>query len=694
MKTKRLEKHWLWCIIVFWIFAQIINLPAQNTVRGFRMDSLQHILSTTHSANDSLHALKKLAEINRQQPEEACYLKQRLAVAYRAKSFEEVYNSMASLSRYYYNQENSDSLLYWTSQLQMLSEKRREYPSAFFRAGSILCAEYLWQGNYELAMNEAIKYLNIARRENQAFGLMRTHQDLGVVYQTIGRDSDAVVAFRESMQWMHKTETTLMDQVLFFADMLTSTLRMNLPDDSKLLLEDYKTAIDSLEKSTVEQGLPIPIAPYRVQLHTFYAELYICEGQPESARKHLDKASSYLRTDMNDDFTSSLYYQVLTMYYIKTGNNQAALSSVDKALKLSENAKLLNQKVEILRSLGLYSEALNLYKEVLKTRVDINATAFQRQIDQLRMLNDLDGREERAHELARQEEQIAVQQQRLITAIVFSVTLLILLYVLGHYYNRVRRLKNELLCEKNFLVESEKQLRIATEQAENANQDKTAFISNISHEIRTPLNAIVGFSELLLENEYGENEKKEFAVTISNNTEWLLNLVNEVLDLSRLESGKIQFSKKPVDIIACCKESVDAAVSGIAEGVRLTFTPPVDSYLLNTDPYRIQQVLNNLLSNAVKFTSKGEINLTIEIHPDEREEVRLIVTDTGCGIPPEQQSKIFERFEKLNEFVQGTGLGLSICQIIANRLSGSISIDPTYTKGARFIFTFPLENSH
>lgn len=693
MKTKYLEKHRLGCIIVFWIFAQIINLPAQNTVREIRMDSLQHILSITHSVNDSLQVFEELAEISRQLPEEAYYLKQLLVVANRTKSFEEIYNSMANLSRYYYNQENSDSLFYWTSQLQSLSEKRNEYPSAFFRAGNILCAEYLWQANYELAMNEAIKYQNIAKRENQSFGLMRTNQDLGIIYQTIGRDSDAVVAFRESMQWIDKTETTLMDKTLFLGDMLTSTLRLNLLDDSEVLLEDYKNIIDSLEKSTVEQGLPIPISPYRVQLHTFYSELYIRKSQLKSARKHLNKASDYLNGDMKDDFTSSLYYQVLTMYYVKSGNKLAALSSVEKALKLDENVKLLNQKVEILRSLGHYGEALTLYKKILKTRSDTNATAFQRQIDQLRMLNDLDGREERAHQLAQQAEQITVQQLRLIIAILFSVTLLFLLYVLGRYYSRARRLKNDLLNEKNDLVESEKKLRIATELAENANQEKTAFISNISHEIRTPLNAIVGFSELLLDENYDEETKKGFAVTISENTEWLLNLVNDVLDLSRLESGKIKFSNKPVDIVACCKESIDATTSRITEGVRLTFTSSVNSYILNTDPYRIQQVLTNLLSNAVKFTKKGEINLTIEINQDEQQ-VRLIVTDTGCGIPLDQQTKIFARFEKLDEFVQGTGLGLSICQIIAERLSGSIFIDSTYTEGARFVFTFPLENSH
>lgn len=692
MKTNCLKKYGVGCIVVFWIFAQALSLRAQDTVKSFRMDSLQHVLSTTRSASDSLETLGKLAEISCQLPEEASYLKQQLAVANRIDSFGVVYSSMASLSRYYYNQGNSDSLFYWTSQIQALSEKRKEYPEAVFKAGSILCEEYLWQGDYELSMNEAIKHLNIAKRENHSFGLMCANQDLGIVYQTIGRDSDAVVAFRESMLWMDKVSVTPIAKALFLADVLTSMLRLDLLDESKHLLDDYKAAIDLLEQSSVAQGLPTPIHRYRKQWHTFYAELSIREGQLESARNHLDKAARYVSRDTNDDFSSFIYYQTLTMYYLKTGNYPAALSSVDKALELGENVKLLNQKVEILRSLGNDAEALSLYKKVLKTRAEINGKAFQRQIDQLRQLNDLNGREERDHELARQAEQIIIQKQRLITSVLFLAVLLAFLYVVGWYYRRARRLKDDLLCERNSLVESEMKLRVATEQAENANHEKTAFISNISHEIRTPLNSIVGFSELLLDDSYEEEAKKEFATIISNDTELLLNLVNDVLDLSRLESGKIKFSVRPVDIVACCQESVNAVSSRVTEGVRLTFTAPADSYMLNTDPYRIQQVLSNLLSNAVKFTKEGEINLTIEINTNEQE-VRLTVTDTGCGIPLDQQSKIFERFEKLNEFVQGTGLGLSICQIIAERLSGSIFIDPAYTKGARFVFTFALENN-
>ena len=268
--------------------------------------------------------------------------------------------------------------------------------------------------------------------------------------------------------------------------------------------------------------------------------------------------------------------------------------------------------------------------------------------------------------------------------------------MLWRIYMHTKRLRNELLQEKDSLTASEKQLRVVTKEAEAANKKKSAFIANISHEVRTPLNAIVGFSELLASSEYSEEEKIRFAGEVNHSSELLLNLVNDVLDLSRLESGKIKFSVKPNDLVACCQRALDSIRHRVKPGVRLTFTPSIESYTLNTDALRLQQLLTNLLSNAAKFTSEGEINLSFTVD-EGKEEVRFPVTDTGCGIPEDKCEKIFERFEKLDDFIQGTGLGLSVCQIISEQLNGSLSVDISYKDGARFVFIHPtnlIEDPH
>ena len=156
-----------------------------------------------------------------------------------------------------------------------------------------------------------------------------------------------------------------------------------------------------------------------------------------------------------------------------------------------------------------------------------------------------------------------------------------------------------------------------------------------------------------------------------------------------LEAGRVKPAIDAYDIVACCREVIEEIKHLILPGVRLTFIPPVEQYILNTDKQRFKQILINLLGNAAKFTREGEIRLTFEIEPN-LHQIRLSVTDTGCGIPIEKHPYIFDRFEKVNEFVQGAGLGLAISLLIAQLLKGSLFIDSTYTSGARFVFIHPI----
>ncbi len=217
---------------------------------------------------------------------------------------------------------------------------------------------------------------------------------------------------------------------------------------------------------------------------------------------------------------------------------------------------------------------------------------------------------------------------------------------------------------------------------------KSTFIANISHEIRTPLNAIVGFSELISDESISAGEKKEFFSIINNNSYLLLNLINDILDLSRLESGNMKFIIEKTNLSDCCRNALASVEHRVFPGVQLTYTPSEDPLHIQTDSIRLQQLLINLLTNACKFTKEGEINLSYQIDED-KQHVRITVTDTGCGIPEDKQKVIFERFEKVDEYAQGTGLGLSISQTIIEHLGGSIQLDPTYKHGARFIVLHP-----
>ena len=213
----------------------------------------------------------------------------------------------------------------------------------------------------------------------------------------------------------------------------------------------------------------------------------------------------------------------------------------------------------------------------------------------------------------------------------------------------------------------------------------------MSHEIRTPLNAIVGFSSLMQGEELSQEERAEYCAIVVNNSEMLLTLLNDILDISSLECGKIKFNCSSEEIVQVCQHVLMTTAHTRQEGVEGRLECAVGSYMLVTDVHRLSQILINLLTNAGKFTSQGSITLGVEIDEAHRE-VLFSVADTGPGIPLDKQEMVFNRFEKLDgNKKKGTGLGLAICRQIAMIFGGRIWVDPTYTAGARFVFAHPID---
>ena len=233
--------------------------------------------------------------------------------------------------------------------------------------------------------------------------------------------------------------------------------------------------------------------------------------------------------------------------------------------------------------------------------------------------------------------------------------------------------------------DTEEALIAARDRALQADKLKSAFLANMSHEIRTPLNAIVGFSDLLVEAEDIE-ERKEYVKIVRNNNELLLQLITDILDLSKIEAGTFDFTYGDVNVNLLCENIVRSMEMKVSEGVALVFDSNLPQYHLISDRNRLHQVISNFVNNAIKFTSQGSIRVGYQM---KGEELEFYVQDTGIGIDKEQQLHIFERFVKLNSFVPGTGLGLAICQSIIEQLGGRIGVDSEPGKGSRFWFRLP-----
>ena len=237
----------------------------------------------------------------------------------------------------------------------------------------------------------------------------------------------------------------------------------------------------------------------------------------------------------------------------------------------------------------------------------------------------------------------------------------------------------------------EEELRVAKEKAENLDRLKSAFLANMSHEIRTPLNAIVGFASLLVESD-DKKERQDYVDIMQENTELLLQLISDILDLSKIEAGTLDFTMDHLDIKSFCEDIMRNYDIKEDKPVPVLLAPDLPEYYIYTDKKRLMQVITNFINNALKFTNEGQIMLEYR-HKAESNEIEFAVTDTGMGIAPDKVDQVFDRFVKLNSFSKGTGLGLSICRSIIKHLGGTIGAESEIGVGSRFWFTHPLRLS-
>ena len=238
------------------------------------------------------------------------------------------------------------------------------------------------------------------------------------------------------------------------------------------------------------------------------------------------------------------------------------------------------------------------------------------------------------------------------------------------------------------LKQSEKELTLAKEKAENADISKSAFLANMSHEIRTPLNAITGFAEILA-SANTEEEKAQYQEIIKMNADLLLQLVNDILDMSKIEAGTLEFVYTKVDInllLSDLQQLFQMRVNEAGGNIQIIAEPGLPSCTIETDRNRVAQVLSNFTTNAIKFTQEGNVRIGYKARDTE---LYFYVTDTGTGIPADKLPEVFGRFVKLNKEKKGTGLGLSISKTIVNKLEGQIGADSVEGKGSTFWFTIP-----
>ena len=632
---------------------------------------------------DSL-SLKAQKSINTQG--EIVYLDSMLNLAQSVDSIRWQCLSMSFMVRNYYNRMNPDSLMYWANQLDDLALEHGYY-KIFFDAYSLVCFWELYDKNYDSALDKANRLYLLAKDLDNTNGVIASYETIGLIYMETFRYVEAIKSFKEGLELQRQQkDPRYAFQFQFMSYIIESYLKLKDYKGAEVALRE---AYELIEKCKAHE-VNFPVDRCLWLLDCYNVEMFVALKMPEKAEAHIISANKY--KDIDDFYVFCYYHLVSASYFQCVGDYEQALENVDMVLTETGDDYLpaLKMKAELLLNAGKEQDAALLYHKSVNLIDSTYNESMSKQINQLRTIHEVD-------KLELKNKQIELETGRyklMVTFVVVGVLFLALVIILVHYI-RVNRMKKlleksdkELKEDKEQLILSEKALSIAKEKAEASNRLKDVFLSNLSHEIRTPLNSIVGFSALLGKMD-NESELKEYASIIKQNSDLLLKLVNDTVSVSLLQAGQVPVEWEDVEINQYCRKILDEYNNKVSSNVNLEFKALPDEFKLRTDKTQLRQVLDNLLSNAVKFTEEGTIALVCDI--DEASgNVRFIVEDTGCGIPEEEQNKIFESFEKVDSFVQGIGLGLTICKLVASCLGGTIELDKTYKKGTRMIFTHPI----
>ena len=524
-------------------------------------------------------------------------------------------------------------------------------------------------GKLKQSLQETQQMLDDAKKRNNKLGRAMAYKQIGVIYLNMKQTDLAVEALQDYAELIKGEEGDY--------SMLSSVYyRMaKAYDYDKNYHKELRLTNEWLAFLHTKVG-KVKVAEVRECYNACYlarAAAYIGLDQLENAKMALDTAEHHAHL-INRALSLHHYYKMRARYYLAEGEAAKALVYTDSVSMMTNDKDDHAEEVKALAllKLGRSAEAAHIYQRLYYEKDSIFGRDARQHLDELNTLFQVDELEA---------EQQRTQFRYTIIAAASIVLALLVLLIFGWRSALRQKRVNE-------------KLRIANEQAKASSKMKTEFIRNISHEIRTPLNILSGFTQILTssEMELPEDEKLDIQQKVMENADRITNVVDQMLELSDASSEALIERKDLTDVLNIVAQAIEH--SKIALHTRpgnpdsqVTFESIDDetaaSMTLHTNKLFAVRTLAQLLENAVKFTSEGSIKLYME-RADNK--IRLIVEDTGIGIPADQAESIFEEFVQLDTFTDGTGIGLTVARSIAQRMGGDLWFDTSYTQGARFVF--------
>ena len=548
----------------------------------------------------------------------------------------------------------------WEDELVDAFRNKKDYKHMFLMQQMAAYA-LVSDGHINEALEKANAMLQQATLMKYDIGIAISHYAIGDTYLNANMTNEAIEEYEIAMQKLYKIADSEKLQEKVLIQLIPTLIKLGRLDEAKDYLEQIEQVKDYRHSRFIE--------------NIFQAYYYLHTNNLEQAREYIQEAEEWYEY-YPFFFHSSILKYIQAEYAKQVEDDEQAIKLYNELTVSTSSANVYNRYLKMKNSLarlytkrGRAKEACEIFQDINAARDSINARNYSSQINLLRTIYQVD----------RLEMDNQNERNRLLFYSIMGCILILSISIASVLY--IRKINKRLIA-------SRLKLEKARQIAENSIRTKSIFLSNMSHEIRTPLNALSGFSSILTDANIDIGTRQQCNEIIQQNSDLLLKLIDDVVDLSSLEIGKMQFLFANNNAVAICRNVVDTVEKIKQTSASVLFQTSLENLEIYTDEARLQQLLINLLINATKFTTEGSITLSLE---KQSEEVALFaVSDTGCGIAPEKQGAIFNRFEKLNENAQGSGLGLSICQLIVERFGGKIWIDPEYKNGSRFLFTHPI----
>ena len=651
-------------------------LFAQNTTQA--TDSLLQLLNTIASSEKKIQIYRDLADISIDTPDAKVYLLKIYREADKINDKKNMLNALNDIVMGAIISYNKDSIIKYTEYIKKIAtteEKERLLPLYHIRIFESQC----FSDQKETAIKEELNLLDsINDSTDNVYRKIASAYTMGFSFYIHGQFDKALPHLENALQ-LTKTipEKDRYDYQRYITLNLCFTYAQTGKEKESIkIMENLINLVEQKYKTDYEKQRPF----YKIELYLLQYYSFMISNLPyltvEQAQDYWNRIQIIGKT-LTNDLDRYNYYLCANNYY----SNNRIKKDYPRAIEANDSLIRIAKTLAPVNLPGLYNINSLLYEEIkdypnalkyLKISHQIQDSlatdAAHKQLNELQVKYDLNA-------LNNEKTMLEIKNKQTLL-ISLSILLIIVISICTYLYFSWKK-------EKRMKME----LKVLHGKAQESEKMKQAFINSICHEIRTPLNAIVGFSDLIMNEEIDEEMRREFPAEIQKSTVLLTGLVNSMLEVANLDVSEEKLPCEAADLRDICTQEME--LLNKKSGIEYILDIAPESMIIQTNVQYLTQVIGHLLNNANKFTEKGCITLSYEADKPQ-ENISISVSDTGCGIPKEKYEEVFHRFSKLDTFVPGNGLGLYLCRIIVKRLAGEIKIDPDYTEGTRMVVTLPI----